>query len=484
MSGTCKSLTHLLQTPRTHTQLHHRYYIWDVEPVKPLILVRESQLQELLKEINIHLKLGLRITDAQREEGLVARFPDHPQFLPRYLGRSHSREEHDEMVNATPSSTFRAAGEPTRGPPDSGTLAEFKQLMEELWDCQKAKAKANKEKKQQHRLETQKTMGDKFKRAQRYLGLRGNLATAPGESAGPPQAINPKLPVPFDFEKSVVFVCVDVESFERAHHKITEVGVATLDTRDLIGVAPGKDGESWRKKIKARHFRINEHRHLINSEFVAGHPDGFYFGESTFVPLKDAPVHVAACFSPLFGVHASNTAESDIGAMLRDIDLDEKRNIIFVGHDTTGDIRYLQQVGFDPLKVDGMVETMDTATLYQAWRREQQTTNLGRILYYFDIMGWKLHNAGNDAVYTVGLHNITSFARLTLCQTQAMIATCVREATIRGLPEVEKTREEDKAARRVAAHQDAEQRAMADADGWSDIELNGDGGVPAPLEVK
>jgi hypothetical protein len=383
------------------THLHHSYYIWDIEPIKPLILIRESQFQELLKEINTHLKLGLRITDAQREEGLVARFPDHSQCLPRYLGRSRSREEYEEMVNATPNETFCAAGEPAHGPPDSRTLEQFKQLMEELWDVQRAKSKATREKKHQHRLETQKTLMDQFKRAQRYLGLRANLAQGHDKSAGPPQPIDPELPAPFEFEKSVVFVCVDVESFERAHHKITEVGVATLDTRDLIGVAPGKDGEGWREKIKARHFRINEHRHLVNSSFVAGHPDGFDFGESTFVSLKDAPVHVATCFRPLFGVHASNTAESDIVAMMRGIDLDEKRNIIFLGHDTQGDVRYLQQLGFDPLKVDSMVETMDTATLFRVWRREQQPTNLGKILYHFDIMGWKLHNAGNDAVYTV-----------------------------------------------------------------------------------
>jgi hypothetical protein len=67
-------------TRREHFINHHnyfhrlyanltRYYIWDVEETsKPFILVRESQVQALLGEINKHLKLTLRITDQQREE--------------------------------------------------------------------------------------------------------------------------------------------------------------------------------------------------------------------------------------------------------------------------------------------------------------------------------------------------------------------------------------------------------------------------------
>jgi hypothetical protein len=65
-----------------------------------------------------------------------------------------------------------------------------------------------------------------------------------------------------------------------------------------------------------------------------------------------------------------------------------------------------------------------------------------------------------------------------------MLATCVREATIRGSSELENMREEDKATRRVAAHQDAEQRATDEANGWSDNEVNGDGGAHAPLEAR
>jgi hypothetical protein len=366
-----------------------------------LVLVRESQVQDLFKEINNYLKLNLRITDAQREESFACRFPNHPDCLPRYLGRSRSRKQYENMVNNAPNNSYRPAGERYEGPPSSDTVEQFKSMMEELWDVQSNKNKVKKAAKQQERLGRQTSMVDQLKRAQRYLGLRTSEAMSQMKPSAIVQTINSSLPVPFSFEQSVVFVCVDVESYERAHHKITEIGIATLDTRDLVGIAPGEDGVEWRKKIKARHFRIKENRHLVNSHFVSGNPDGFDFGKSTFVDLKEVSAHVAACFNPPFGVHVSNTSEDNLTNMLRDLNPKEKRNIIFLGHDTLSDIRYLQQLGYDPMKVETIIEAMDTAKIYQAWRREAQPTNLGKILFDFDIIAWKLHNAGNDAMYTV-----------------------------------------------------------------------------------
>lgn len=409
-----------LSHKRSTTDLPYRYYIWDAEPASPLILVRESQFQDLLDEINRHLKLGLRITNSQRQDGLVCHFPDHPACLPRYLGRSTSRDQHDSMVQNVPDRDFRAAGEQTHGPPDSGTLEDFKQMMQDLWDVQKNKGKAKKAKQQQDRLARQMIMVDQLRRAQRYLGLRAPLAAGAVDGAGDgagaagqtastaaTQAIDPLTSPQASFDQEVIFVCVDVESHERAHHKITEIGVATLDTRDLVHTAPGSDGQAWRKLIKARHFRIKEHRHLVNSEFVQGHPDGFEFGESTIVSLEEAPAHVAACFQPPFGVHASNTTEAElIKISLRELDLNEKRNLILLGHDTLSDIRYLQQLGYDPVKVENIIEALDTAKMYQAWRRDSQPTSLGRIMNDFDVAAWKLHNAGNDAVYTVSIATV------------------------------------------------------------------------------
>lgn len=140
--------------------------------MKPLILILEQQVETLLQEINSTLKLSLRITNQQREAGLVARFPDHPHCLPRYLGRSNSREQFDNMVGRAPPVSYRAFGERCAPPIDGRTLEDFKKLMEDLWDAQRNKSKVQKEKKKQERVEKNKVMAQSFKRAQRYLGLR------------------------------------------------------------------------------------------------------------------------------------------------------------------------------------------------------------------------------------------------------------------------------------------------------------------------
>ncbi|KAF3041519.1 hypothetical protein E8E12_004687 [Didymella heteroderae] len=433
------------------------YYVWSIDNLsKPLILVSESQVQDLLREINKHLKLDLNITSQHRVDALVSRFPDHPRCTPRFLGRSRSREDYDTMLENVPDPEMEYP------PLDDLSLEAFKQLMEESFEAQRAKSKASKAKKQQERLVKQKNLLDQFKRAQRYLGLRPTVLRASG---GQTPAVDPALPPPYDFDQDVVFICVDVESYERAHRKITEVGIATLDMRDLAGIAPGIDGEKWRSLIHTRHFRIKEHAHLVNSEFVQGCPDRFYFGKSEIVALADAPTYVAGCFQPPFGAHRSNGVGDIIDVMKR-VNLDEKRNLIFLGHDTIGDVRYLQDLGFDPMKIDNLLEALDTAVMYRVWRRELNATGLGRILHNFDIAGHGLHNAGNDAAYTL----------------QAMLAICVREASLRDSPELESIRNSEKAARLAAAVEEAQEKAKNEAEGWSDHE-DGDGGPPVPLDA-
>lgn len=68
-------------------------------------------------------------------------------------------------------------------------------------------------------------------------------------------SVNDKCTAPFPFDSDVVFICFDVEAWERDSSKITEIGICTLDTKDLAGIAPAQWGREWYKKIVARHFR-------------------------------------------------------------------------------------------------------------------------------------------------------------------------------------------------------------------------------------
>lgn len=89
---------------------------------------------------------------------------------------------------------------------------------------------------------------------------------------------NANLPPPFRNELSVRFVCVDVEAYERNHSIVTEIGIAILDTDDIIGVAPGERGQSWFSLIETHHLRVKEVSDMVNHEFVKGCPEFFDFG--------------------------------------------------------------------------------------------------------------------------------------------------------------------------------------------------------------
>jgi DNA polymerase III alpha subunit (gram-positive type) len=74
---------------------------------------------------------------------------------------------------------------------------------------------------------------------------------------------------------------------------------------------------------------------------------------------------------------------------------------VLVGHDIGADIQYLRRLGYDPHNLSNLQELVDTASMYRAFRQEPNPRNLGSILADLDLSAWYLHNAGNDAVYTL-----------------------------------------------------------------------------------
>lgn len=174
--------------------------------------------------------------------------------------------------------------------PTEQALAAFRAKLELMSAAQKGKKSGSKEKARRERVFNQQSWKASLKRTQRYLGLR-EASTKP-DTRGlswdaieklklepvPEVSFNPDIPAPFPREARVVFVCVDVEAYERNNNLVTEIGIATLDTDDLEGVVPGEGGANWMKLIRARHFRIKEYSHLNNTEFVSGCADRFEHG--------------------------------------------------------------------------------------------------------------------------------------------------------------------------------------------------------------
>lgn len=169
---------------------------------------------------------------------------------------------------------------------------------------------------------------------------------------------------------------------------ITEIGISSLDTHDLLGLSPGEMGKAWMKKIRSRHFRIKETAHLHNSEYVVGCADRFEpeFGQSEWVSFKEAPQIIASCFRPPYSGLVDDGKPDEDGSA-------SKRQLILVGHDVNMDISYLRKLGYDVSNLSNLLEALDTANLYRAWKHEQNPSKLGSILVDLELTGWNLHNA-------------------------------------------------------------------------------------------
>lgn len=88
------------------------------------------------------------------------------------------------------------------------------------------------------------------------------------------------------------------------------------------------------------------------------------------------------------------------------------RDIIIVGHGVSSDINYLQEMGVELMAAFNFFRSIDTKDLHQAWRHLHDGRSLAYLLSDLNISFKDLHNAGNDAAYTL----------------QAMIALAVRAA--------------------------------------------------------
>ncbi|RKF62934.1 putative qde-2-interacting protein [Erysiphe neolycopersici] len=369
----------------------------------PLILVTTRQFIHFLAKINKHFKTKLAIPDGANGAFEVL-FGDEGTPRPRYLGQVNSKLAMDKLIYKVPSWRFKLDGEPEMPKVLTDDGYEIFRNNVALAQQKQAKKAVAKDKAAKTRIHNQKSYRQTIKRVQRYLGLRQaqGIHSNPQNTISDPKTIkaatyslqnltfDPNFVTNFAQENSVVFVCVDVEAYERDARIITEIGFATLDTKDLLLLAPGERGVNWRSLIRPRHFRISEHKFYNNSDYVAGCADRFEFGTSEFISIKDASDIISDCFkNPVPKTGDADTKEQS------------NRKVIFVGHDVISDIKFLRTVGYDVYTLPNLFDMVDTALMYRALRREMNTRSLGVILTDMGITGWNLHNAGNDAVYTL-----------------------------------------------------------------------------------
>ena len=78
-----------------------------------------------------------------------------------------------------------------------------------------------------------------------------------------------------------------------------------------------------------------------------------------------------------------------------------KRPVVLVFHDQSADLKYIRMLGYDVTSADNILEVVDTREMYQYLSRSNNATKLSNVCYYLDIPFKNMHNAGNDAVYTL-----------------------------------------------------------------------------------
>lgn len=99
-----------------------------------------------------------------------------------------------------------------------------------------------------------------------------------------PATASSKLQAFEDLE--AILVCLDVEAHCH-NYNITELGIDTLDLRDVANVSPGDRGRNWFSHIRKRHLRVRDNLGLSRTrlhEVLNG--DKFLFGHSEWITAE------------------------------------------------------------------------------------------------------------------------------------------------------------------------------------------------------
>ncbi|KAI1808604.1 hypothetical protein F4811DRAFT_177726 [Daldinia bambusicola] len=345
---------------------------------EPLLLVPSSQFLEYLNIISANLGLQLDVPKDGPSVNFFVTFGENDTPVPRFLGHASHRDTFKELTRKT-----------HRLPADDlsqltvDALQKYRKKIDELYKVvgvEKPSKKPDEEMPEKEKPSYRIIGGRLIEEAQSYLKLRKpleDLARLDIMTTGS----DVDTPTPLKVEDSVRFIAVDVETWELSPLAITEVGLAILDTRDIANTLSGVAGHGWFPLIKSYHFIIEEHKHMVNHRFVNGSPMSFNFGVSELVSRNDV-----------------NRA---IGKIIGDDKSDDQRPIIMVGHGVEQDLKCITRLGYNIRKVPQVIQTMDTLPMFYQFKGSVTEGSLGAMCEYFNLSYYNLHNAGNDATYTL-----------------------------------------------------------------------------------
>ncbi|KAH7328573.1 hypothetical protein B0I35DRAFT_473261 [Stachybotrys elegans] len=326
------------------------FYIHDVSAPqdKPQLLVPTVQLEEFLYFINEQLDISLKIPDGVNQDRFYIKFGQGQTPRPRYLQRCRDKK------------TLNVETWPQMDPDDMVSFKAARNRDRALWTTAFSLVQTKLPSKKQ---ETKWKSLQKRKHREAMLNATHHLLGLDKQGG-----------------ENVVFVCIDVEAIEVSPKPISEIGIAILDTGEIMDVPHASDGSSWWPMIKSFHLRVKEYAGLVNRLYVQGCPDHFDFGKSTFPAEADILEAIMEILNPY---------------------IEAERDLVFVGHDFKHDEQYLASLGLRVASLMRQRSTIDTQTMHQAWSGRDNGCGLRGVLGDLELDSKHLHNAGNDAVYTL-----------------------------------------------------------------------------------
>ncbi|AAS54084.1 AFR712Cp [Eremothecium gossypii ATCC 10895] len=187
--------------------------------------------------------------------------------------------------------------------------------------------------------------------------------------------------------RNTILFSIDIEAFESNTSVVTEVGISVYDPRE--------NEDTLVPHFRTYHLCPEESLGLINKRFVPNHKCEFLHGETMVMPLSECVEFINGLIEyylyPPTGV-------------------DDKYSRAIVGHGVSGDLQWLRSLLIDLPTIAGPgnshprdhVSVLDTAHLYQYFYG-QKGSSLGKSLRLHGVPHSYLHNAGNDAYYTLQL---------------------------------------------------------------------------------
>ncbi|EWC44039.1 hypothetical protein DRE_01391 [Drechslerella stenobrocha 248] len=293
-----------------------------------------------------------------RDRDLALNLSGSSGFVFRFIGNSQSQSDYDSLLQTISGPDSRVPMPPISQPSGLAQPGSFNQ----------------------QRL----TKAAKSERRQAQLQNRLNMMKSAAEIVAS--------------NKDYLFLSVDIESWEKNHDIITELGL----TRYFPN-AERQDLGAMEKTIQSEHFIIKEHRSYKNGDYVADASGHFEFGESKYIPLANIKAAITSFTEPdTVPQHPTNTSDGpkDVSDSFSELALNSQRQLVLVGHDVNADIEYLRKLRYDA-ELSQFLMVFDTMEMWRAMADTPNGISLSRLCNELGIVAWNLHNAGNDARYTM-----------------------------------------------------------------------------------